>query len=834
MNVFLLVILFVARISFSRNSSVPQTIRTRYGSVTLTLYRKIERLTFKKRKAEQDVNFLSLCKTYDTLPKFLFFKLHDKKLENSEIYRKWQNKLLLMEIKSKSKLVKKTSILIEDSLNTLKRTVRWLDFYYIKFFIDSVVKKSVDKVKTIHNKKLERLGIRNSLTPLDPNKVIFNKSKRVLSDREKFLLSFGLNFKLPIFKIDFYNYFLAFENMYNHLKNFSQISDNIPPLRNMLQEMAFKYYYKFNPYKIFSPIFKKTDFDLLKKLKSDESIVICKPDKGQGVVLLDKTDYIEKMQDILNDHNKFMKVDSSDLLLHTLRQEDRINYQIRKFKQQKIISEELAQQLTVSGTQPGIMYGLPKIHKENTPLRPILSANNTVTYQLSKHLISLISNFCFNQYTVLNSYQFVNLITSINNSQNYTMCSFDIKSLFTNIPVDETIEICLSKCFSNSSLFNNFTIGNFKKFLNLTLKNTFFIFNNVLYKQIDGLGMGQPCAPTLSNLFLCHHETKWLNDCPPQFKPALYRRYVDDIFLLFHSPNHIQPFLEYLNSKHSNIQFTTEVETENKLSFLDISITKCNSKFNTSIYRKPTYTGLGTSYFSFDDFKYKLNAIKTLIYRAYNLSSNYFDLHNEFNYLKDFFSNNGYPLQLVSKQINKFLNNIYNPKPSIPTVPKLKLYFKFPYFGNSTTIFNKDLNKILSKYYPQINCTIVFTNPFSLKSILNHKEKLPTCLCSSVIYNFKCLFCEEQYIGSTIRQFYCRYAEHKAISPRTKLPIQSPSFSAIREHENKTGHNATFHQFKILRTSRHYNLRLLETLYIYNKKPSLNTGAPYQLSILHS
>ena len=120
------------------------------------------------------------------------------------------------------------------------------------------------------------------------------------------------------------------------------------------------------------------------------------------------------------------------------------------------------------------MYGLPKIHKENTPLRPILSANNTITYQLSKYIIGLISNFCCNQYTVLNSYQFVNLITSFNNSQNYTMCSFDIKSLFTNIPVNETIEICLDKCFHNAPLFNGFNRENFKKLLNLTLKNTFF------------------------------------------------------------------------------------------------------------------------------------------------------------------------------------------------------------------------------------------------------------------------------------------------------------------------------------------------------------------------
>ena len=157
------------------------------------------------------------------------------------------------------------------------------------------------------------------------------------------------------------------------------------------------------------------------------------------------------------------------------------------------------------------------------------------------------------------------------------------------------------------------------------------------------------------------------------------------------------------------------------------------------------------------------------------------------------------------------------------TVPKFKLYFKFPYFSNSTSIFSKDLNKLLNRYYPQLDCTPVYTNNFSIKSILTHKERLPSRLCSCIIYNYKCPFCEDQYIGSTVRQFYCRYAEHKAISPRSNLLVQSPVFSAIREHENKTGHNATFEQFKILRTTRQYNIRLLETLYIHKEKPSLNT-----------
>ena len=59
------------------------------------------------------------------------------------------------------------------------------------------------------------------------------------------------------------------------------------------------------------------------------------------------------------------------------------------------------------------------------------------------------------------------------------------------------------------------------------------MFNGVYYSQIDGVAMGSPLGPTLANLFLAYHEENWLNDCPIQFKPTYYRRYVDDIFLMF-------------------------------------------------------------------------------------------------------------------------------------------------------------------------------------------------------------------------------------------------------------------------------------------------------------
>ena len=98
-------------------------------------------------------------------------------------------------------------------------------------------------------------------------------------------------------------------------------------------------------------------------------------------------------------------------------------------------------------------------------------------------------------------------------------------------------------------------------------------------------------------IFLCvFMKVTYLKHCPPAFKPVFYRRYIDDTFLLFRDKSHVELFHKYLNEQHPNIKFTYEVERSKKLSFLDITITR-ESTFKTSVYRKPTFTGLGSSFF---------------------------------------------------------------------------------------------------------------------------------------------------------------------------------------------------------------------------------------------
>ena len=116
-----------------------------------------------------------------------------------------------------------------------------------------------------------------------------------------------------------------------------------------------------------------------------------------------------------------------------------------------------------------------------------------------------------------------------------------------------------------------------KNFLRAALQNNLFNFEIKIYKQIDEVAMGSPLDPTLANAFLCFHQQIWLNECPDEFKPAYYGRYVDNIFVLFRSPDHLEKFKNYLISKYRNIRFTCEKEQNNSMPFLDVLITRASS-----------------------------------------------------------------------------------------------------------------------------------------------------------------------------------------------------------------------------------------------------------------
>ena len=173
------------------------------------------------------------------------------------------------------------------------------------------------------------------------------------------------------------------------------------------------------------------------------------------------------------------------------------------------------------------------------------------------------------------------------------------------------------------------------------------------------------------------HEKSWLYNCPSSFKPLMYRRYVDDCFLLFKSSDHVPLFLSYLNRQHPNISFSSELEKDGKLPFLDVEITRSNGRFSTSVYRKPTFSGLFPNFHSFVPSVYKRSLVCCLLHRIFHLCSSYENFHAQLEVVRKLLNLNGFPTHIFDQLVRHFLNNLFEPKPPVLTVPKKIVYFAF-------------------------------------------------------------------------------------------------------------------------------------------------------------
>ena len=470
----------------------------------------------------------------------------------------------------------------------------------------------------------------------------------------------------------------------------------------------------------------------------------------------------------------------------------------------------------------GTLYGLPKIHKEGLPMRPILTSYETPNYKLAKYLVPLLEPLTKNEYYLSNSLKFKEAI--LPEDSDLFMASLDVESLFTNVPVAETIEIIINKIFTEpDTLFHNFNKTDFKKILELAVLDTPFLFNGIAYKQVDGMAMGSPLGPTFANIFMCAFEEQLLDNCPLSFYPLFYRRYVDDTFALFRTQDAANSFKELANVKHPNIKFTIEHEQDNKLAFLDILVFREHDHFNTSIFRKHTFTGLGSNFYSSCFNNFKLNSLSTLLHRATMLTSNWPAFNNEIEFLHRYFTNNCFPSNLFFKQVNKILANMFIPTIRSPSVPKLPLYAVIPFIRSSE--FQVKLGQILSKHFGAVSFKLIPVNPLKIGSLFRTKDRLNDLMTSGVVYKYTCPCCKRgTYIGSTRRLLKVRIDAHKGVSYRTGSALTNPEFSCIRDHAKLCKCPIQYRHFEIVsKHSSELPLAIMESLTIKRVVPSLNT-----------
>ena len=233
-----------------------------------------------------------------------------------------------------------------------------------------------------------------------------------------------------------------------------------------------------------------------------------------------------------------------------------------------IVWRNLKNQVKAVGSRPEILYGFCKVHKAITDIcptfRPILSAIGIPSYKLTKFLVPKLSSITFNVFPVKDSFAFAE--ETVHQDSTLSMGSLDVGSLFTNIPLEETINICTKLLYNNEDFIEGINKSEFKNLL--STQESYFIFNNVLYKQKDSVAMGSPLGPTITNVFLSFYEIKWLEQCPNKLKLVFYRRYVEYIFVLFELAEQLSKFRNYFNTCHPNMSFTFEQEKVESCDFL--------------------------------------------------------------------------------------------------------------------------------------------------------------------------------------------------------------------------------------------------------------------------
>ena len=188
----------------------------------------------------------------------------------------------------------------------------------------------------------------------------------------------------------------------------------------------------------------KECFRAINSLRKNNDIIVTKPDKGSGVVLLNKSDYVDKMNKILDDQSKFKRPGPASSNDNTASIESRLQKRLLDLLKADLVPKWIYDAIRPTGSQRPRMYGLLKTHKEGTPLHPILSMTGSSLHELGKWLAGLLQPVLerFSSHCISDSLTFAKTMQNLDTGPNVFMYFFDVSSLFTNAPLDETIKIC--------------------------------------------------------------------------------------------------------------------------------------------------------------------------------------------------------------------------------------------------------------------------------------------------------------------------------------------------------------------------------------------------------
>ncbi|KAI8510307.1 hypothetical protein Bbelb_112230 [Branchiostoma belcheri] len=470
-------------------------------------------------------------------------------------------------------------------------------------------------------------------------------------------------------------------------------------------------------------------------------------------------------------------------------------------------------ELNPTTEQPPAFYGLPKIHKQSVPLRPIVSSIGSVTYELAGFLAKILGPLVGkSQHHVQNSADFVNKIKDIHVEDDETITSYDVCSLFTSIPPKEAVSVVKEALEADDTLADrtNLSVDQVCELLELCLGCTYFTYKGQFYQQMHGCAMGSPVSPIVVNLYMEKFENKALstfNDTPP----ANWFRYVDDTWCRL-KKRVAADFFDHINQIDDNIKFTQEPSHDNMLPFLDTkTIVEEDGNLRFEVYRKPTHTDQYLAFDSHHPLEHKLAVIKTLFHRADNIVTSDQAKTDEQRHLRGALAKCGYQNWTFNKAL-KPSDQSKKTQKCKPLTNKNKANITIPYV--------QGVSEKLRRIFQNFNIATNFKPHSTLRQRLVHPKDRPhKGTKANVIYRLKCEEpdCNNTYIGETSRPLKVRYKEHCR-------PSANGYSSAIFHHlQHNQGHSFKLESTDVLdRETRWWERGVKEAIYERMYNPTLN------------
>ncbi|XP_072039403.1 uncharacterized protein [Amphiura filiformis] len=458
---------------------------------------------------------------------------------------------------------------------------------------------------------------------------------------------------------------------------------------------------------------------------------------------------------------------------------------LQKLKAEKKIEEGQYRLLYPTAENTPRLYCTTKIHKQGDPIRPIVDYIGSIGYQTSKALAEILSPLVgTTEHHVTNSKQLAEELTGVLIDDGDIFNSHDVVSLFTNTPIDKTLEIIRDRLTKDTTLPERTRLNatDIMELLEFILTTTYFSFRGNIYRQKFGAAMGSPVSAIVANLYMEWLEQQAIATAPLDCAPKYWRRYVDDVLEVIKKDT-TEKLTEHRNKvdETGNIKFTYEEEKDCSIPFLDtLVVRKQDGSIKLLIYRKKTHTDQYLNFDSQHPLHQKLGVIRTLFDRMDSIVTEEEDKKEEEQKIRTALQNCGYPrwaMDRVKQQISTSKIKSNSSKKSTDDNPS-KGMVVLPYVAG--------LSEKLKRIFWKHKIATAMKPHNTIKSLLVHpKDKRETNQMCEVVYNIDCKGCETSYIGETGRAFGTRLKEHQKDAEKA----ENKKYTRARRKESTTEFN---------------------------------------------